>query len=177
MHLKALPLIWNGKALVPVPKFERLAERQFVVGHTYVLEPHEFISHKERSRFMATVGEAHANLSAEALARYPTPSHLRKWALIKAGWRKEHYAAFATHEEASRHAAFLRGLDDMMVVVVSENVVRAYIARTQRVGDPEMGFMTKEEFRQSADDVLAILSGTIGVSQKALEREGRAKAE
>lgn len=170
MTLHTIPFIWTGEAMVPDQKFCKLAERQFKKGERYVLEPHDEISHKERGFYFASVNEAWGNLSEEALVRYPSPNHLRRWALIKAGWRRENFTTCDSETRATQLAAFVRNLDDTAVVVVEGNVVRTYVARSQRVAP---GAMTLEEWRKSKQDVLDILSGTIGVSRKALEKEGR----
>lgn len=173
MMLRPLPWTWDGEVMRPSPRFTQLAKRQFKPGESYVLEPFEPVSHKDRGHYFACIKEAWDNLKPEALARYPTPEHLRKWALVKAGWRKENFTVCDTPERAGMLAGFIRRLDDLSVVIVEGNVVRTYVARTQKVGSPSLGLMTKDEWRQSKQDVLDILSGTIGVSRKALEREGR----
>lgn len=177
--LRPLPFTWSGSAMVPDPRFAQLAKRQFKDGERYVLEPHDEVSHKERGHYFASVNDAWKNLSDAALVRYPTATHLRKWALVKAGWRKENFTVCdgetdkAAEARALTLAAFVRNLDDAAVVVVEKNVVRTYVARTQKIGPTDQGYMTKDEWRQSKQDVLDILSGTIGVSRKALEKEGR----
>lgn len=171
--LRALPFIWNGEAMVPSERFAALAKRQFTKDASYVLEPHEPASHKERGFYFASIREAHDNIDGETLARYPTPEHLRKWALIKAGWRKENHTVCDTADDALKLAAFLRRLDDQAVVVVRENVVQIFVARSQRIGNPEDGFMTQDEWKKSKQDVLDILSQQIGVTRRELERAGR----
>jgi hypothetical protein len=171
--LQPMPFVWRAGAMWPDPRFAQLAKRQFADGARYVLEPHDEVSHAERGHYFASVNDAWKNLSDEATARYPTPNHLRKWALVKAGWRKENFTVCDSDDRALHLAAFVRNLDDAAVVVVEKNVVRTYVARTQKIGPPEQGYMTRDEWKRSKQDVLDILSGTIGVSRKALEREGR----
>lgn len=167
---RPMPFVWRDGALWPDQRFAALARRQFKEGERYVMQSHDEVSHKERGHYFASVNDAWANLREDALARYPTPKHLRKWALIKAGWRRENFTICDSETRATQLAAFVRNLDDTAVVVVEGRVVRTYVARSQRVGG---GAMTAEEWKRSKQDVLDILSGTIGVSRKALEREGR----
>lgn len=61
-----------------------------------------------------------------------------------------------------------RKLDQFAVVTVKENVVRIFTAQSQSLINAD-----KERFKEQSAAVLEILSGKIGVSQKALEREGR----
>lgn len=164
---------WDGATFTPEPKFRIIATRQFIKDGVYILEGHEPASHADRGHYFATIKEAWSNLDADATARYPTPEHLRKWALVKAGWRKDNFTVCDSVDRATQLAAFIRRLDDYAVVVVEGNVVRTYVARSQKIGRPEDGKMTKEEWRQSKQDVLDILSNKIGVTRKALEKEGR----
>ncbi len=144
-----------------------------VVGETYSIEVIEERSAASHKQFFAAVNDAWSNLTDEARVRYPSPSHLRKWGLIKAGYCKETVFVLDSDQRAVANAAFLRGIDDAAIVIQKGNVVKMYIAKSQRMG---RGGMRKDEFQASKRDVLDILSGVIGVSRKALEREGRLKA-
>lgn len=177
--LKPLPFRWSGFTMVPEAKFSALAKRQFADGGVYVLEAHEPASHADRGHYFASIREAWQNLDAAATARYPTPEALRKWALISAKWRHENAVFGPSEAWAVATVAFNKRHDDLCVTVVHKPEregdlwsVRIYVARSQKIGRPEDGLMTKEEWRQSRDDVLAILSGKIGVTKKQLEREG-----
>jgi hypothetical protein len=171
--LRNLPYVWDGEAMIPDAKFKKLAERQFIKGERYVLEAHDQVSHKERAHYHATIAEAHSNLEGDVLERYPTPEHLRKWALVKAGWRTVQHQSFDTEARANWVATMIRSKDAFAVVTVQGKLVTVYTPRSQRVGP---GCMTREEWQQSKRDVLDIVSGTIGVSRKALEKEGRLNA-
>ena len=122
--LQPLPFVWDGKAMLPSERLRALAKRQFTEGATYVLEPHEPVSHKERAYYFASIREAWGNLNADAVARYPDPEALRKWCLIKAGWRKDNYTVCDTNDRATVLAAFLRKLDSYAVVTVKGRIVR-----------------------------------------------------
>jgi hypothetical protein len=173
--LRQLVFQWNGTAMVPTERFTTLAKNQFVEGAFYVLQPHDEVSHRERGFYHASVKAAWDNLDADAVARYPTADDLRKWALIKSGWRVENFTVCGTAKDALKLSAFVKDhLQRQSVVAVSGNVVSTYVARTQKVGNPELGYMTTEEWKQSNQDVLDILSQDIGVTRKVLEKEGRA---
>lgn len=172
MLLRPMPFRWDGEAMVPVDRFVALARRQFTKDVSYVLEPHEAASHKDRAHYFASIRSAWENLDSDAVARYPNPEALRKWALIKTGWRIENFTVCDTAKDALRLAAFLRDLEKNFIIVVQENVVRTYVARTQKVGRQQDGFMTQEEWRQSKQDVLDVLSGSIGITPKTLEKQG-----
>lgn len=166
--MKTIVATWNGKAFVPIRTMLQTCEKSYKEGERVALDVIEERSAASHRQYFASVREAWLNLDEEASARYPTPDHLRRWGLIKSGWCKETTFVLDTPEHANRNAAFLRGLDDMAVIVVKGNVVKMYIAKSQRMG---RGGMNKEQFEQSKRDVLEILSGTIGVSRKALEQQ------
>lgn len=171
MPLRPLPFEWNGEAMIPSERFRALAKRQFVKGRSYVLEPHDPVTHKERGFYFASIKEAHDNLSPEAVANYPTPEDLRKWALIKAGWRHENFTVCESADQAAMLAAFLRKLPGHKIIDLRDNVVRLYLARSQKIGDPDDGYMTQEEWKKSKQDVLDVLSQTIGVTRRELEKQ------
>lgn len=153
----------------PSPRFVKLAQKQFEIGTEYPLEVHEQRSTAEHRHYFAAIREAWSNLNEDATERYPTPDHLRRWALIKAGWYRENTTVCDSFDHAMQLAAFIRKLDDFAVVIQKGNVVKIYIAKSQSYQE-----MSKEDFQQSSRDVLEILSGQIGISRKALENEGRA---
>ena len=123
--------------MLPSERLSALAKRQFTEGATSVLEPHEPVSHKERAYYFASIREAWGNLDADAVARYPDPEALRKWCLIKAGWRKDTIPVCDTNDRATVLAAFLRKLDSYAVVTVKGRIVRTHVARSQKIGRPE----------------------------------------
>ena len=120
--------------------------------------------------YFASVNEAHANLPEHLAERFATPDHLRKYALIKAGYRDERSIVATSKAEAQRVAAFVRPIDDYALVVVFEAVVTIYTAKSQSVRA-----MGKAEFRKSIDAVLDIVSAMVGTSPDELrENAGRA---
>lgn len=156
---------WTGEAMVPQARFARLCDRQFVVGEHYRLVPHEDRSAASHRHFFAAVNDAWENLPEHLAERFPTSEHLRKWALIKAGFRDERTLVAASKAEAQRLAAFVRPMDDFAVVVVSEATVTVYTAKSQSVRA-----MGKAAFQASKDGVLSVLSEMIGVPPATLAR-------
>jgi hypothetical protein len=98
---------WNGAAMMPTRP--ELAERQFVVDGHYLLEAHHERAYKRHRAYFASLHEAWASLNTDDFA---TSEHLRKFALIKTGWRDERTLLCASHEEAARVAAFSRPPDN-----------------------------------------------------------------
>lgn len=161
---------WDGEAFVPLPRFARLADKGYVVGETYPLVVHEDRSQASHRQYFAAVHDAWQNLPEDAAERFPTSEHLRKYALIKAGFRDERSVACSSKAEAQRVAAFIRPMDDFAVVTVSGPLVTVYTAKSQ-----SYRAMGKEDFQRSKEAVLDVLAGMVGVTPGALEREaGRA---
>ena len=155
---------WTGVAMVPHGRFAALCERQFGRGEDYRLVTYEQRSEKSHDHFFVTVAEAFKNLREDDAIRFPTEDHLRKWALIKAGYADERSVVCSSKAEAVRLAAFVRPLDDYAVVAVSGAVVTVWTAKSQ-----SLRAMSKATFQKSKDAVLGILAAMIGVTAEILK--------
>lgn len=152
----------------PQPRFHALARKQYVVGECYVLGVNQERSMASHRHYQACVEEAWRNLPEDKLERYPTKDHLRKWALIKAGYYDERTVICESRKQALTLVPLIELLDEFSITILKGTVVKVYKAKSQK-----MESMGREEFEKSKADVLAILSETIGVSRKQLEQEGR----
>lgn len=169
MNSVALPMRWDGEAMVPLPGFARRADAQFVIGQTYRLEPVEDRSAASHRHYFAAINEAWANLPDHMAERFPSPESLRKFALIKAGYADSRQIVAASKAEAQRLAAFIRPMDEYAVVTVDQAVVTIFTARSQSVRA-----MGKAEFQDSKQKVLDVIADMIGVTSEALAAHGRA---
>jgi hypothetical protein len=159
---------WDGEVMVC--KQPGLADRQYVVGETYHLIPHEPRSRATHNHFFACVHEAWLNIPLTMADRFPTEEHLRKWALIQAGYFDERSIACSSKAEAVRIAAFVKPMDDFAIVVARESTVVVLTAKSQ-----SMKAMGKKVFAESKAAVLDKLAELVGVSTEALTRNaGRA---
>jgi hypothetical protein len=156
---------WNGACLFPARP--EAAERMFEINGRYHLETHFERSAGRHRAYFASIKEAWHNLPLSAQDELPSPEHLRKYALIKTGWRDERYLVFASHQEAVRVAMFVAPIDRFAIVLPQGNRVVVWTARSQ-----SYRAMDKEEFNASMDDVLDYIAGLIGVSRVELEHEG-----
>jgi len=154
--------------MVPQPRFLALCRKQYTDGECYTLGVSEERSAASHRHYFACINEAWRNLPEDKVERYPSPEHLRKWALIKSGYHNERSIVCETQKQADAIIAFIEALDEFSVTIVKGPVVKVYTAKSQSVEN-----MTRTEFEKSKADVLAILSETIGVTQKQLETEGR----
>lgn len=159
---------WLGDSFVPAGKYwQRLADQLFVVGMVYPLEVREDRSMRSHQHYFACINEAFNNLPEHIAARVPSPDHLRKMALIKAGYCDEKTFSCVGPEEAERLAAFIRPMDGYAIVVVRDDTVTVFTAKSQ-----SMRAMNKVEFAESKERVLGILADLIGTTRKALTNAG-----
>jgi hypothetical protein len=126
-----LPYVWDGESLHPLPAFATAASASFGVGEVVALAPAELRSPPSHRHYFACVREARVNLPEEHAARFASDQHLRKYALIKAGYRDERSIVCASRAEARRIAAFIRPIDDYAVVLVEGPVIIQFTAKSQ----------------------------------------------
>jgi hypothetical protein len=159
------PLVfqWDGEAMVPA--HSRLADRHFVIGETYTLVPREDRSAASHRHYFASVAEAHNNLPESWALRLPTSEHLRKYALIKAGYCDSQTLIARSAASARDIAAFLRPIDEFSIVTVEGCAVTRFTAKSQ--SERAMG---KKDFQASKEAVLDIISELIGVDRRELDR-------
>lgn len=167
--MQPLPFQWDGEAMHVLSGFQRQADQLFVIGETYRLAPVEDRSAASHRHYFAAINEAWQNLPEGMADDYPTPEHLRKAALIRAGYRDERSIVCANRAEALRVAAFIKPMDEYALVATSETVVRVYTAQSQSVRA-----MGKAEFQKSKDAVLDALAAMIGVTTRELHDHARA---
>ena len=159
---------WDGEAMLPL--HPRIADKQYVVGEIYRLEPREERSAASHAHYFASITEAHSNLPDDSAERFPTPDALRKFALIRAGFRDERSIVASSKAEALRLAAFIKPMDEFAVVTVKDAVVIVYTAKSQ-----SMKAMGKADFEASKKAVLDIVAQMIGSNADTLQRNaGRA---
>jgi hypothetical protein len=158
---------WDGEAMRPANSIARSkAAAQYEVGALYPLDERRDRSERSHDHYFACVTEVWKNLSDEALLDFPTSEHLRKRALIRAGYRTERTIVFENRDDAVRVAAFLKPADEFAFVTVHGSTVVELKAKSQSFKD-----MDAREFQQSKDAVLQVLSEMIGVDVTTLRRE------
>lgn len=170
MNTAPLTTRWTGEALQPIGRSAKEADAYFVIGQTYRIVEHQERSQASHNHFFAAVHEAWSNLSDEQFERWPSAEHLRKWALVKAGYFDERSIVCASKAEAARVAAFVKPMDEFAIVTVSLAVVRVFTAKSQSTKA-----MGRKDFNESKQKVLDVIAGLIGVSTGDLrENAGRA---
>ena len=161
---------WTGRVMEPlVPS---VAARQFTPGETCRLMVFEERSPASHRHYFAAIKEVWENLPESDAARFPTAEHLRKYALIRTGYRTERVIVADSNQAALQVAAAFKALDEAVfsIATVRDTTVTIYSPRSQGVQD-----MGKAEFQRSKDDVLDFLSRMIGVDRQSLDANaGRA---
>lgn len=154
----------------PIARFMRLYQERYVVDDIYKLDVHEDRSPQSHNFYFASLAEAHSNLPDIEADRFPTPEHLRKWALIKAGYADQRQHPCPSKAEALRLAGFIRPMDEYAIVVATEAVVTVYTAQSQ-----SRKAMGKKTFEASKSAVLEIVWALVGMKpEDAAQHVGRA---
>lgn len=158
-----IPFEWTGDCFVPRPGFAKVCDREFVVGQVYRLVEEQERSAATHRHFFACVNAAWENLPDHLAPNHPTPDHLRRFALIRAGYADSRQIVASSKAEAVRLAAFVKPMDSYAVVTVSEAVVTVFTARSQ-----SMKAMGKKDFAASKEAVLTVIAEMIGTTPEAL---------
>lgn len=161
--------IWRDGAFVPDgARLASYCDEQFGEGEVVTFERHEERSTASHNHYFACINEAFNNLP-EGDNRFPTPDALRKWALIKNNYCTKTEAVFDSTQQAAIAAAFT-GNAEGVIIVVKENVLVKYTAKSQSVKA-----MDKQEFQRSKVDVLDTIAELLALKRKQLEKSaGRA---
>lgn len=152
---------WDGEAMRPVHPGR--ADRVYVVGERYALVPHEHRSAASHNHEFAWLHNAWHTLPENLADLYPTPEHLRKRALIEAGYYTEQAVDAGSHAAALRVAAAFRSREEFSLVIVRGPIVILRTAKSQ-----SRRSMDKEEFQRSKTAILEVITDMIGVSQDEL---------
>ena len=159
----------EGEFRTPSRYWAREADKQFVVGEHYRLAEHNDRSAASHNHYFAAISEAWENLPDHLLEEYPSPEHLRKKMLVRAGYADERSFVCTSKAEAQRLAAFLKPVNSYAVIIVKEAVVREYTAQSQ--SHKAMG---KQVFQESKDKVLNQIAALLGTNPEDLKSRGQA---
>lgn len=165
----AIACHWDGRAFVPLRQSAGQCTERFGAGEIVLLDVQEERSALSHRHYFAAIREAWANLPELYDGRWPSPEHLRKWALIQSGYSDERSIVCASKAEARRMAAFIQPCDEYSIVLALGSVVRVFTARSQ-----SLRAMGKAEFQASKDHVLETISKLIGTTAGELEQHARA---
>ncbi len=109
------------------------------------------------------------NLPEDIAYLYPTEDHLRKRALIEAGYYTETAVDAGTRAAALRVAAAVPALDEFAFAKVEGPIVLIRRAKSQSVRA-----MGAKQFYESKAAILAIIADMLSVSPEELRKRGEA---
>ena len=159
---------WDGDAMVPLAP--KRADEYFTVGEVYPLVVHEQRSTATHNHEFAAVAEAWRNLPERLAELYPSPEHLRKRALVEAGYYDETAVDAGTGAAAIRVAAAFRAREEFSLVIVRGPIVLIRTPKSQ-----SHRAMDKATFQASKTAVLDVIAAMVGVAPADLKRQaGRA---
>lgn len=159
------PFVWTDEGVMK-PLRPRRADAFYTVGERYILAPVAQRSDSTHKHEFAWLREAWMSLPEHLAERFPTAEHLRKWALIRAGYSDSHTITCASKAEALRVAAFIRPIDEFAVVVASGATVTRYTAKSQ-----SRRAMGAKEFQDSKTAIMEIVAKIIGVEPAQLPEQ------
>lgn len=149
----------EGVFCAPAVSVRELLDRKFVIGEHYRLAVHNERSQQFHEKFFATIADAWENLPDPWPIMLPSPEHLRKYALIKAGHCDVGVFPMKSKEEALASLAQFKLLfDTYCLVTVTGNVVTVYRARSQR-----KAVQDARQFYETAQKVFQVIGEMIGV--------------
>lgn len=161
-----LLFIWQGDGFTPAsPHWQRHADEQLVVGERYFLEVRHERSTATHAHQFAWLHDAWLNLPERLSDLYPTPEHLRKRALIDAGYYNETAVDCGSNAAAVRVAAMARALDDFAVAIVRGPTVLVRRAKSQ-----SYRAMDRKEFQASKAAIMETIAAMIGTNIEHLQR-------
>ncbi|HLO78161.1 MAG TPA: hypothetical protein VK196_17030 [Magnetospirillum sp.] len=133
------------------------------VGSVHGWQMAEHRSKASHDHFFACVNEAWKNLPEGLADDFPSPEHLRKWALIKAGFCSETRVVCANNHEAMTLATKAKAMDRYSLVAIDGKAVTIWTADSQR-----RDAMGREQFQEAKDRALHIISELIGTDAATL---------
>lgn len=146
--------------MVPIAACRRAADARYVIGDRYRMEDITERSQRSHNHYFAEIANMWDSLPDDKAVHFPTPEHLRKFALIRCGYSDQRQIACASKAEALRVASFIRPMDEYAVVTTHEAVVSVFTAQSQ-----SRKAMGHREFQESKDKVLDYIAGLLGVDR------------
>lgn len=146
-----------------IPLHPRRADKTFVVGQRYSLVQYEERSSASHNHEFAWLKESWLSLPEHLADRFPSPEHLRKWALIRAGYSDSHTITCRSKAEAIRVAAFIRPIDEFAVVIVQRTTVTRFTAKSQ-----SKRAMGAKEFYESKERIMEVVALMLNVDPQEL---------
>jgi hypothetical protein len=156
--IPAMDFRWDGHAMVP--RRLGLARRYYRDAEDYRLALERDRSQKSHRHEFAWLNQAWATLPEALAADYPTPEHLRKRALILAGFFHETVIDAGSRAAALRVATALRARDQFAHIAVRSGFVIIRDAKSQ-----SRRAMQDDEFQASKSAIMAVIAEMLGAAE------------
>ena len=148
------PMLYEGNGLFRCLHPKRV---KLDVGAVHGWQMAEHRSKASHDHFFAIINEAWKNLPEDMGDDFPSPEHLRKWALIKAGFCSETRIACANNNEAMTLATKAKAMDKYSIVAIDGKAVTIWTADSQR-----RDAMGRQAFQEAKERALHIISNLLG---------------
>lgn len=156
----------DGSFLTTGPYWTVQCDMAFAIGEVIHFQRWEERSAASHNHEFAWLSNAWLSLPESVSDLYPTPEHLRKRALIAAGYYNEQIVDAGSKAAAVRVAAAFRSREEFSITIVRGPLVVIRTAKSQ-----SRRTMDKEEFQTSKTAIMEIIAGILGIT---VEEVGRA---
>ena len=157
---ETLPLRYEGDGVFRCLHPKRI---KVAAGEVHGWQMAEHRSRASHDHFFACMNEAWKSLPEELADDFPSPEHLRKWALIKAGFCSETRIVCANNGEAMTLATKAKAMDRFSVVAIDGKAVTIWTADSQR-----KDAMGRAKFQEAKEMALHIVSQLLGTDAATL---------
>lgn len=140
-------------------------------GEVHGWQMAEARSKASHDHFFACVNEAWMNLPEHLQEEFPTAEHLRKFALIKAGFCTQTIVVCATNGDAVKLAAKAGQLDRYSLVEIRQRTVTIWTADSQR-----RDAMGRKLFQEAKERALHVISDLVGTDVTKLKENAHGAA-
>ena len=148
------PMLYEGNGLFRCLHPKRV---KLDVGAVHGWQMAEHRSKASHDHFFSVVNTAWKNLPEDMADDFPSPEHLRKWALIKSGFCSETRIACANNSEAMTLATKAKAMDKYSIVAIDGKAVTIWTADSQR-----RDAMGRQAFQEAKERALHIISNLLG---------------
>ena len=155
------PLLYEGNGLFRCLHPKRV---KLDVGEVHGWQIAEHRSKASHDHFFAIINEAWRNLPEDMADDFPSPEHLRKWALIKSGFCSETRIACANNNEAMTLATKAKAMDKYSIVAIDGKAVTIWTADSQR-----RDAMGRQAFQEAKERAIHIISNLLGIDATSLK--------
>ncbi len=158
---ETLPMRYEGNGMFRCLHPKRIKLDPGAVNGWQMAEHRSKASH---DHFFACVNEAWKSLPEDMADDFPSPEHLRKWSLIKAGFCSETRIVCISQAEAIKLTVKAGAMDKYALIQLDGKSVTIWTADSQR-----RDAMGRQAFQEAKERALHIISELIGTDAATLK--------